>query len=37
MKNVKKLEEKIQGVATNTIGYTRNQANKEWFARNVQR
>jgi hypothetical protein len=28
MKNVK-LEEKIQRVATNTIGYTRKQANKE--------
>jgi hypothetical protein len=27
----KKLEETIQGVATNTIGYTRKQANKEWF------
>jgi hypothetical protein len=32
MKNVKKkLEEKIQRVATNTIGYTRKQANKERF------
>jgi hypothetical protein len=31
MKNVKKLEETIQRVATNTIGYTRKQANKEWF------
>jgi hypothetical protein len=31
MKNVKKLEEKIQRVAINTIGYTRKQANKEWF------
>jgi hypothetical protein len=31
MKNVKKLEETIQSVATNTIGYTRKQANKEWF------
>jgi hypothetical protein len=31
MKNVKKLEEKIQRVATNIIGYTRKQANKEWF------
>jgi hypothetical protein len=31
MKNVKKLEEKNQRVATNTIGYTRKQANKEWF------
>jgi acetoacetate decarboxylase len=27
----KKLEKKIQRVATNTIGYTRKQANKEWF------
>jgi hypothetical protein len=27
----KKLEDKIQRVATNTIGYTRKQANKEWF------
>jgi hypothetical protein len=27
----KKLEETIQRVATNTIGYTRQQANKEWF------
>jgi hypothetical protein len=27
----KKLEEKIQRVATNTIGYTRKQAYKEWF------
>jgi hypothetical protein len=27
----KKLEETIQRVATNTIGYTRKQANKEWF------
>jgi hypothetical protein len=26
-----KLEETIQKVATNTIGYTRKQANKEWF------
>jgi hypothetical protein len=26
-----KLEEKIQRVVTNTIGYTRKQANKEWF------
>jgi hypothetical protein len=31
MKNVKKLEETIQRVATNTIGYTRKPANKEWF------
>jgi hypothetical protein len=31
MKNVKKLEEKIQRVGTNTIGYTRKQANKWWF------
>jgi hypothetical protein len=31
MKNVKKLEETIQRVATNTIGYTRKQANTEWF------
>jgi hypothetical protein len=27
----KKLEETIQRGATNTIGYTRKQANKEWF------
>jgi hypothetical protein len=27
----KKLEETIQRVATNTIGYTRKQANKELF------
>jgi hypothetical protein len=27
----KKLEETIQKVATNTIGYTRKQAYKEWF------
>jgi hypothetical protein len=27
----KKLEETIQRVATNTISYTRKQANKEWF------
>jgi hypothetical protein len=27
----KKLEETIQRVATNTIGYTRKLANKEWF------
>jgi hypothetical protein len=27
----KKLEELIQRVATNTISYTRKQANKEWF------
>jgi hypothetical protein len=27
----KKLEETIQRVATNTTGYTRKQANKEWF------
>jgi hypothetical protein len=27
----KKLEKIIQRVATNTIGYTRKQANKEWF------
>jgi hypothetical protein len=27
----KKLEKSIQRVATNTIGYTRKQANKEWF------
>jgi hypothetical protein len=27
----KKLEETIQRVATNTIDYTRKQANKEWF------
>jgi hypothetical protein len=30
-KKCKKLEETIQRVATNTIGYTRKQANKEWF------
>jgi hypothetical protein len=27
----KKLEEKIQRVATNTFGYTKKQANKEWL------
>jgi iron uptake system EfeUOB component EfeO/EfeM len=27
----KKLEETIERVDTNTIGYTRKQANKEWF------
>jgi hypothetical protein len=27
----KKLEETIQSVGTNTIGYPRKQANKEWF------
>jgi hypothetical protein len=27
----KKLEETIQKVATNTIGYRQKQANKEWF------
>jgi hypothetical protein len=27
----KKLEETIQRVTTNTMGYTRKQANKEWF------
>jgi hypothetical protein len=27
----KKLKETIQIEATNTIGYTRKQANKEWF------
>jgi hypothetical protein len=31
MTNVKKLEETFQKVATKTIGYTRKQANKEWF------
>jgi hypothetical protein len=31
MKNVKKLEETIQRVAKNTIGYTRKQANKGWL------
>jgi hypothetical protein len=31
MKNLKKMEETIQRVATNTIGYTRKQANKEWI------
>jgi hypothetical protein len=30
-KKCKKLEETIQKVATNNIGYTRKQANKEWF------
>jgi hypothetical protein len=30
-KKCKKLEETIQRVATNTIGYTRKQAFKEWF------
>jgi hypothetical protein len=25
------LEEKIQRVVTNTIGYTRKEANNEWF------
>jgi hypothetical protein len=36
----KKQEETIQreaSQATNTIGYTRKQANKEWFDRSVQR
>jgi hypothetical protein len=27
----KKLEETIQRVTTNTIGYTRKRATKEWF------
>jgi hypothetical protein len=27
----KKLEQKIQRVATNTTGYTKKQANKKWF------
>jgi hypothetical protein len=31
IKNAIKLEETIQRVATTTIGYTRKQANKEWF------
>jgi hypothetical protein len=31
MKNVKKLEETIQRVATNTIGYSKKRTNKEWF------
>jgi hypothetical protein len=31
MKNVKKLEETIHRVATNTIGNTRKQAKKEFF------
>jgi hypothetical protein len=32
MKNVKKkLEETIHKITTNTIGYTKKQANKEWF------
>jgi hypothetical protein len=30
-KKSKKLEETIQREATNTIGYTRKQSNKEWF------
>jgi hypothetical protein len=30
-KKYKKLEETIQRLATNTIGYTRKQAYKEWF------
>jgi hypothetical protein len=29
--NCKKLEEKFQRVAKNNMGYTRKQANKEWF------
>jgi hypothetical protein len=28
---LKKLEETVQRVVTNTIGYTRKQANEEWF------
>jgi hypothetical protein len=28
---MQKLKETIQIVATNTIGYTRKQTNKEWF------
>jgi hypothetical protein len=28
---MKKVKETIQRVATNTIGYTRKHANKEWF------
>jgi hypothetical protein len=31
MKNVKKLEETIQRIATNTPGYTKKQTYKEWF------
>jgi hypothetical protein len=31
MKNVKNWKKKSWRVATNTIGYTRKQANKEWF------
>jgi hypothetical protein len=31
-KKCKKLEEIIQRVATDTISYTRKQANKNWFA-----
>jgi hypothetical protein len=27
-----KTEDTIQRVATNTIGYTKKQANEEWFA-----
>jgi hypothetical protein len=30
-KKCKELEETIERVATNTFGYTRKQANKEWF------
>jgi hypothetical protein len=30
-KKCKKLEETIKRVATNTIGYTSKQANKEWL------
>jgi hypothetical protein len=37
MKNVnKKLEETIQRVATNTIGYTKKQANEEWSSKGEQ-
>jgi type IV secretory pathway TrbF-like protein len=31
MKNVKNWKKQSQRVATNTIGYTRKQAHKEWF------
>jgi hypothetical protein len=36
-KKCKKLEETIQRVATNTIGYTRKRPNKSDLTRNVQR
>jgi hypothetical protein len=31
MKNIKNWKNQSQRVATNTIGYTTKQANKEWF------